>query len=65
MAHIGPVPFILLPFQTLWKSARAETLDTGDQAPDFTLPRLDHTGSVRLADLRGRRPVVLVFVSYT
>jgi hypothetical protein len=65
MAHLGPVPFILFPFETMWKSARAGTLNPGDQAPDFTLPRLDHTGSVRLSDLRGKRPVVLVFGSYT
>jgi len=65
MAHLGPIPFILFPFETLWKSARAGTLNPGDQAPDFTLPRLDHTGSVRLSELRGKRPVVLVFGSYT
>ncbi|WP_328611661.1 TlpA family protein disulfide reductase [Amycolatopsis sp. NBC_00345] len=33
---------------------------TGRPAPDFVLPKLDGTGTLRLADLRGR-PVVLNF----
>ncbi len=65
MARVGPVPFLLFPFEPLWKSARAGRLHSGDEAPDFTLPRLDHAGSVQLASLRGVRPVVLVFGSYT
>lgn len=65
MAHLGPIPFIAFPFETLWKSARAGTLNPGDPAPDFTLPRLDHSGTVRLSDFRNQRPVVLIFGSYT
>jgi hypothetical protein len=37
----------------------------GELAPDFELPSLDGTGTVRLADLRAERPVALVFGSYT
>ena len=38
---------------------------SGELAPDFELPSLDGTGTVRLADLRADRPVALVFGSYT
>ena len=38
---------------------------TGALAPDFALPRLGSSKSVRLADYRGKRPVLLVFGSYT
>jgi hypothetical protein len=65
MMHAGPVPFLLFPFETMWKSARAGHLQIGDQSPDFTLPLLDHSGSVTLSSFRGRKPVVLIFGSYT
>ena len=65
MKHTGPAPFLLFPFETMWKSARAGKLNVGDVAPDFTLPLLDRSGSVSLSSLRGNRPVVLVFGSYT
>ena len=62
----GPVPFLLFPFETLWMQARAGTLDVGDQAPGFSLAKLDHTERVQLADFTEQhRPVVLVFGSYT
>ena len=65
MAHV-PFPFMIaLPFETLWNHARAGAVQTGDTAPDFQLPLLDHTGFVRLSSFRGTRPVVLVFGSYT
>ena len=61
-----PFPLMMvLPFETLWNSARAGKVRVGDMAPDFTLPTLDHKATVHLADLRGARPVVLVFGSYT
>ena len=50
---------------------RTPWVAVGDPAADFNLPRLDPethrpTGErVRLADFRGRRPVALVFGSYT
>lgn len=65
MMHVGPVPFLLFPFETMWKSARSGHLQIGDQSPDFTRPLLDHTGSVTLSSFRGREPVVLIFGSYT
>ena len=67
MAHIpGPVAFLALPFETLWIHARAGHLKTGDSAPDFSLTKLDKSGSIRLADLTAKqRPVVLIFGSYT
>lgn len=37
----------------------------GDIAPDFTLPTHDGTTSVTLSDSFGKRPVVLVFGSFT
>ena len=62
----GPVPFLLFPFETLWLRARAGTLHPGDAAPDFTLSRLDHSAQVQLSSFAAqRRPVVLVFGSYT
>lgn len=60
----GPVQF-LLPFEPLWLIARAGKLKTGDAAPDFRLRTLDKSGELRLSSLRGQRPVVLVFGSYT
>lgn len=65
MMHVGPAPFLLFPFETMWKNARAGKLHAGDSAPDFTLPLLDHSGSVTLSSFRGARPVVLIFGSYT
>ena len=61
-----PFPLLmLLPFETMWNSARGGTIHTGDTAPDFRLPTLDHKQTVALSDFRGNRPVVLVFGSYT
>ena len=61
----GPVVFLLFPFETLWMHARAGTLHIGDSAPDFSLAKLDHSGSVQLSALVKQQPVVLVFGSYT
>lgn len=64
MAEVpGPVAFLVLPFETLWTHARAGTLQIGDPAPEFTLTKLDKSGSVELSTLK--QPVVLVFGSYT
>jgi hypothetical protein len=65
MMHVGPVPFLLFPFETMWKSARAGSLHVGDMAPDFTLPLLDRSGSVTVSSFRSGKPVVLIFGSYT
>ena len=61
-----PMPFyFVLPFETLWFSARAGTVNAGDLAPDFELSTVDRASKVRLSSLRGSKPVVLVFGSYT
>jgi len=67
MARIpGPVAFLAFPFETLWTHARAGDLQNGDPAPDFSLTKLDKSGSIQLSALTAkRRPVVLIFGSYT
>jgi len=67
MARIpGPVAFMVFPFETMWKQARRGTLQIGDTAPDFTLTKIDKTGEVQLSLLTAqKRPVVLIFGSYT
>jgi hypothetical protein len=62
----GPVAFLVFPFETMWKQARAGTLQIGDHAPDFALAKLDKSDRVQLSSLTAQgRPVVLVFGSYT
>src|SRR5258708_35159846 len=65
VARTPMITMIVLPFETMWKRARAGKLAPGDPAPDFILPTLDHKASVRLADFRGSKPVALVVGSYT
>ena len=60
----GPL-YMVMPFETLWNRTRAGPLAVGDVAPDFELPTLDGSARVRLSSFRGKRPVVLVFGSYT
>ena len=60
----GPA-FMLFPFETLWLRARSGPLSVGDPAPDFHLRTLDKTSEVSLSSLRGSKPVVLIFGSYT
>ena len=65
MRHV-PMPLLrAVPFPPMWLWARRGSLATGELAPDFTLSTLDHTGTVTLSSHRGKRPVVLVFGSYT
>jgi hypothetical protein len=65
MARVPFPMMMVLPFETLWKHARAGAINPGDSAPDFQLPTLDHKDTVRLSAFRGSRPVILVFGSYT
>ena len=65
MARMPGPMFLVLPFESLWKWARAGALKPGDAAPQFTLATLDRKSRVSLAEHRGARPVVLVFGSYT
>jgi len=60
----GPAYFVM-PLETLWNHTRAGSLQVGDIAPDFELPRHDGGGRVRLSEFRDNRPVVLIFGSYT
>lgn len=43
----------------------SEGPSVGAMAPDFVLPRSSGAGTVRLSDHRGRKPVVLIFGSFT
>ena len=47
--------------------AARETLapEIGSIAPDFKLPRLGSAEMVQLSSFRGRKPVALIFGSYT
>lgn len=42
-----------------------EMMRAGDMAPDFALHSPDGKQTVRLSDFRGKKPVVLIFGSYT
>lgn len=62
----GPVAFLAFPFETMWMHARAGNLRIGEPAPDFSLLKLDKSGTVQLSALATQgRPVVLIFGSYT
>ncbi|HLX45521.1 MAG TPA: hypothetical protein VKR43_18880 [Bryobacteraceae bacterium] len=65
MAKLPPVAFMVLPFQPLWMGARAGKLHVGQEAPVFVLKTADGGSEVRLDSFRGKRPVVLIFGSYT
>lgn len=61
-----PQPFMYItPFPPMWNRARAGSLQSGDVAPDFDLETHNRANRVRLSSLRGDRPVVLIFGSYT
>lgn len=65
MSHVPDIAFLILPFRPFWMSARAGNLTVGDAAPDFDLPTVDHTRTVRLSSEYPSKPVVLIFGSYT
>ena len=65
MKHVPMVAMIVLPFEPLWLNARSGHLKIGDPAPDFSLETYDKKSRVQLSSLRGQKPVVLVFGSYT
>jgi hypothetical protein len=44
---------------------QAEQLKKGDVAPDFTLKSPDGKKTITLSDFQGKKPVALVFGSYT
>jgi hypothetical protein len=66
MTHVpNGIAFAILPFETLWMPARAGSLKAGDPAPDFALPTLDHSRTVKLSSEYASKPVALIFGSYT
>jgi hypothetical protein len=65
MKHVPWPAFAVLPFKPLWNVARAGQVVLGDRAPDFALESPDHKSHFQLSSLRGQKPVVLVFGSYT
>ena len=65
MMHLPWEVFLICPFETMWTQARAGTVHVGDPAPDFSLTKLDKTGTVHLSELNKAQPVVLIFGSYT
>jgi hypothetical protein len=65
MAYFPMPALALVPFERMWNVARRGTARVGDVAPDFSLPAVDGASAVTLSSFRGKRPVVLVFGSYT
>jgi hypothetical protein len=65
MMHLPWEVFLICPFETMWTQARAGTVHVGDPAPDFSLTKLDKTGTVRLSEINKTQPVVIIFGSYT
>jgi hypothetical protein len=65
MSHVPDFAFMILPFRPFWMSARAGSLHVGDSAPDFELPTIDHSRTVKLSSEYASKPVVLIFGSYT
>ena len=65
MSRTPNLVFMVFPFKPMWLSARSGALKVGDQAPDFSLEQYDRKATLQLSSLRGRKPVVLVFGSYT
>jgi hypothetical protein len=65
MKHMPWQVFLVVPFETMWTHARAGSLHVGDTAPDFTLSKVDKSSILRLSDLNAKKPVVVIFGSYT
>lgn len=51
---------------TAWqKKYNTNAPKIGDQAPDFELRDMNGENPVRLSDFRGKKPVALIFGSFT
>src|SRR5436190_5782076 len=48
MMHLPWQVFLVCPFETLWTQARAGTIHIGDAAPNFTLTKVDKSGTIQL-----------------
>ncbi len=49
----------------LWDTRKEGALKVGDRAPDVSLVALDGRTRVSLSERMGKRPLVLIFGSYT
>jgi len=65
MSHMPWEIFLVVPFETLWTRARVGSIALGEPAPDFSLEKVDKSGSLRLSELDQGRPAVMIFGSYT
>jgi hypothetical protein len=65
MSRTPNLVFLVFPFKPMWLYARGGVLKVGDPAPDFSLEQYDRKATIQLSALRGRKPAVLVFGSYT
>ena len=65
MSHMPWEVFLAVPFETLWTRARAGDLNLGDPGPDFSLVKLDKSGTVHFSEINKVQPVVMIFGSYT
>jgi thiol-disulfide isomerase/thioredoxin len=65
MMHVPWVAFGVFPLRSMWMKARSGTVQQGEMAPDFSLESTDHRSHFQLSSLRGQKPAVLVFGSYT
>jgi len=62
---IKPSPFLNEKRGLKGDFRRVDTVHEGDMAPDFKLKTMDGKRTVKLRQFRGKRPVVLIFGSYT
>ncbi|HEY9435922.1 MAG TPA: hypothetical protein VI260_31055 [Blastocatellia bacterium] len=65
MSKTSNAVFLIFPFRSMWLSAREGSLKVGYDAPDFSLETYDRKSRVQLSAFRSKKPVVLVFGSYT
>ena len=63
--RITPSPFLNEKRGLQGDFRRVDTVHVGDMAPDFKLKTMDGKRTVRLGQFRGKRPVILIFGSYT
>jgi hypothetical protein len=65
MAYVPMPAMVVVPFEPMWNVARGGRTRVGEMAPDFTLQTVDRHATVQLSSFRGKRPVALIFGSYT
>ena len=56
---------IMVIMKKLGQNQEAGSIELGQKASDFTLKSLDGKKTIKLSDYKGKKPVVLVFGSYT